>query len=398
MHHDNDQHSKSEQMDSLLNKEKSPTSSPSRKKTVFEEDVVEVVDMFESPDKEEIEVDEQTKSLLEDRIKQLELVIQADQEEKDKLKLEINKFKCKNSTAESAFGGFTQTINKKPFKIPDHLDGVQDKHLTRLRGFKMRYCAIPDGACLTNCLTAHISCTEDEIERRLSNMRVNHHIADNFDSYYKNKFILTYIETIRVGVNSRTVKCSTREEFLSFLRSEESLCAFSNSQEILAIPNMLNITVRIFSFGINGDESRCEWTEVIPDPQMSATAHFPQGWVPDLYLYNSDQSHYDLLVAEDHRLALLGLIGSKKSVKEDDITDNNDCLDHSDDGWKSVRHKKKQKNASEKILKEDNPKIYNKKDFEELNEEVSLSNSKAKDIEGWIHLLLLNLFQRRRKW
>ena len=83
------------------------------------------------------------------------------------------------------------------------------------------------------------------------------------------------------------------------------------------------------------------------------------------------------MVAEDHRLALLGLIGSKKSVKEDDITDNNDCLDHSDDGWKSVRHKKKQKNASEKILKEDNPKNYNKNDFEELNEEVSLSNSKA---------------------
>ena len=72
---------------------------------------------------------------------------------------------------------------------------------------------------------------------------------------------------------------------------------------------MLNITVRIFSYGIGGDETKCEWKEVSPDPEMAATAHFPRGWVPDMYLYHSDQTHYDLLVSEDHRLALLGLVG-----------------------------------------------------------------------------------------
>ena len=70
-----------------------------------------------------------------------------------------------------------------------------------------------------------------------------------------NKIILPYIETVGVGVNSRTVRCNTREEFLAFLRSENSLCVFSN---LLAIANMLNITVRIFSYGIGGDESKCE--------------------------------------------------------------------------------------------------------------------------------------------
>ena len=50
---------------------------------------------------------------------------------------------------------------------------------------------------------------------------------------------------------------------------------------------------------------------------MAATAHFPRGWVPDMYLYHSDQTHYDLLVAENHHLALLGLVGGKGKKEEE---------------------------------------------------------------------------------
>ena len=109
----------------------------------------------------------------------------------------------------------------------------------------MKYCPIPDGACLTNCLTAHISCTEDIEERT-----INNHFADNFYNFYSNKIILPYIETVGVDKYSRKVICRTREEFLDFLRSEDSLCVFSNSQELLAIANMLNLTIRIFSCGV----------------------------------------------------------------------------------------------------------------------------------------------------
>ena len=96
------------------------------------------------------------------------------------------------------------------------------------------------------------------------------------------------------------------------MRSEDSLCAFSNSQELLAIANMLNINIKIFTYGIGGEETRCEWKEICPDPVMAATAHFHEGWVPDMYLYNLDQTHDDLLVGEDHWLALLGLVATKR--------------------------------------------------------------------------------------
>ena len=77
----------------------------------------------------------------------------------------------------------------------------------------MRYVAPSDGACFTNCLTTHISCTEDVEERRINIRRVNHHIADNSDNYYKYKIILPYIETVGVGEKRRSAHCNTRKEF-----------------------------------------------------------------------------------------------------------------------------------------------------------------------------------------
>ena len=56
-----------------------------------------------------------------------------------------------------------------------------------------------------------------------------------------------------------------------------------------------------------------------PDPEMSQYADFPPGAVPDMYLYNSDNCHFDLLVADNSRLAVLGLIsmeGASMKIKE----------------------------------------------------------------------------------
>ena len=377
----------------------SPSSSPLRKKTYVQdindvemkdtEDIeADAMDSFEdstenmknSTDKVELDnalkretketnekFNENIKCILEERIKELELIIENDKAEKIRLNDEIAKLVNKKKE-EHEVGAFKSTINKKPFEIPNHLKSVHEEHIKNLRGFKMRYCSIPDGACLINCLTAHISCTENETERKINNRRVNNHIADNFDKFYHNKISLPYIETVGVGFKAKTVRKNTREEFLEFLRSEDSLCAFANSQEIFAIANMLNITIWIFSYGVGGDNSRTQWTEFGPDPTMSDSAHFPKGWVPDMYLYNSDQTHYDLLVAEDHRLALLGLVGGENNDK---------CASQSSaDDWKVVGLNKKNKHAAEKLLLDNKDVDYDDKDLEELDDEIVLTNSK----------------------
>ena len=141
-----------------------------------------------------------------------------------------------------------------------------------------------------------------------------------------------------------------------------------------AIANMLNIKVKIFSYGIGGDVTRCEWKEIHPDPEMTKFAIFPKGFVPDLFLYNSDQSHYDLLVAEDHKLAILGLVEFPQEEKEH-ITDEKESVN----GWKVQRAKSKKSLSSEMLIMEDNQtEEYDEIDLEELDEEVEIAKGKKR--------------------
>ena len=232
-------------------------------------------------------------------------------------KLEENMKSLVQKTNEKVTPNVNFSNKKRP--IPNHLTAVKEEHLKDLAGYKMKCDGNPGGDCLSSCTTIHLSNTKDGSERRRVNQRVNHHIADHFDTYYCNKISLPYSETVGVGSSARQVTCTNREELLQFLRSESSLCAYSNSQELLAICNMLNIKIHIFTYAVGGDETKWSWNTVCPDPEMTQYADFPPGAVPDMYLYNSDNCHFDLLVADNSRLAVLGLIsmeGASMEIKE----------------------------------------------------------------------------------
>ena len=210
-------------------------------------------------------------------------------------------------------------VSQEVKPIPDHLSPVQGKHLKDLLGIRMKCDGNMEGDCLSSCTTMHLSNTRSNSERKRVNGRINHHIADHYDTFYKTKISLPYSETVGVGENARQVTCATREEFLSFLRSEESLCAYSNSHELLAIANMLNMKIHIFTYGIRGNSDNWGWNSIFPDPEMAQYSKFGQGTLPDMLLYNSDSTHYDLLVKDNSRLAVLGLISiseEKEAEKE----------------------------------------------------------------------------------
>ena len=81
----------------------------------------------------------------------------------------------------------------------------------------MTYKTIGNGACLENALAVHVY--EDETEGPKVKRRINNHVADNWDTYYKYKIELPYTEVVGVGENAKTVTKNTREEMLEFLRS-----------------------------------------------------------------------------------------------------------------------------------------------------------------------------------
>ena len=218
----------------------------------------------------------------------------------------------------------------------------------------MRYETIPNGDCSENALSVHVY--EDEKEGPKVKRRINHHVADNWDNYYKNKITLPYKEVVGVGAKTQTVEKETREEMLEFLRSEESLMVYSNTQELIAIANLFNINIFIFTY--RGDTGW--WNEVCPDPEMAASAEIKFGkWAPDMYLYHSDDTHYDLLVDENSRLAL-GLLAGKVGFT-----------------WNSVpSNKEKSKVSEEKLLMEEVI-IVDDDTMNEYQEEITLVRGKS---------------------
>ena len=186
-----------------------------------------------------MEANELIKRMLENRIKELEKQVEdmKEQQKQDKL-AQVNLQQQFNQIKAN------QDKHKKP-EIPKHLSGVQRKHLTILRGYRMVFKADPNGACLQNCAAVHIY--EDQDEGPKLKKRLNNHVADNWH-YYRNKIVLPYVEQVGVGEYAETVVISTENEMIDFLRSDDSIMVYSNTQEMLAIANMFNMNISIFTF------------------------------------------------------------------------------------------------------------------------------------------------------
>ena len=326
-----------------------PSSSPPRKKkeTEVEEEINDSVEMMDIG----IEANDIVFKMLEERIKELEC-------NKTELENEIKKLKSEPSDLSA------NIISKKP----KHLFKVHEANLPKLKGYSWRYRALANGACANNCLAVHIYENEDEGEN--VKRRTLDHIADNYYNYYQNKIGLPYVETVGVGEKSTTVEIETDDDMIKFLRSDKALKVYSNTHELLAMANLYNIRINVFSYGGSGEDG---WTQICPDPKMVSEAQAKLGQcIQDAALYHSYDTHYDLLVKRDSRIALLGLEAG---------TPNSDSEERGDtsDEWISVKNMKK--NASkvgksaneEELLVETETQESNNPD---LVEEITLVESK----------------------
>ena len=167
--------------------------------------------------------------------------------------------------------------------------------------------------------------------------------------------ISTQVEiVVEVGVE---LGKNTEKELLEFLRSDESLFVYSNHQELQATANLYDMNINVFTYG--GDFER--WTKITPDPKMVAEADAKIGkLIPDMALYHNLDSHYDLLVKDDSRLAFLGLLAGASSHnfenKEASNMEKVDQTDQANTEWETVTRKRKGMGIpkqAEKLLEEE---------------------------------------------
>ena len=324
----------------------SPSSSPPAKKhggLIGEEELQEAMDMDI-----QIEANDFINRMLQNRIEELE-------KELAKLKEEKEMAKLKSGTR----------------KISKYLAPVMTAHLPKLRGYRQRYRAKPNGACLDNCLAVHVY--EDENEGPRVKKRVNKHVADNWDAYYKNIIPLPFEETVGVGPNAKVIKKSTRDEMLEFLYSDESLMVYSDSQMIHAMANLYNISIFTFTYGRGGET----WNVVSPDPEMSKAVEISFGkWLPDMALYHSEDIHFDLLVRDDSRLAQMGPLaglGQVHGMADAAEAANDGLVNSTDDESQYGKQNNSSKNQSNEVFLMEDKAENGDKDIEE---EKNLFNSK----------------------
>ena len=244
-------------------------------------------------------------------------------------------------------------IDEVPIGVPEvsvKIHPVDPNHIPLLRGYRSYYQVKADGACLTNSASLHLFGNQDNGMK--VKKTINYHIADNIN-HYRNFISFPFKETIGVGKSAKEVFIHSEEEYMFFLRSEESLKVYTNSQEMMALAKMFNINIDIFSFG----GKSVGWNRVSPYSEVKFddnTEHKVSA--SDMALYHSSDNHFDLLINEDNTAAC-----DTQSIKSTNM--------HSND-----THEKITNNALELLLTDDNQVT---KDHKEIDEEIVLPNTSA---------------------
>ena len=246
------------------------------------------------------------------KIQDLELMVENLRKEN------IGKEQDKYKSVDTSVNNVTKTRPTPTPKIPSHLRQVNPQHLPLLKGYKMICPAVGNGACGTNCGLIHIMEDNDKKSSMQMKRKINEHIADHYDSVYKNVIGLPYTETV-FGEKEMQV-CNTPEELKEFLRSDRGLQVYSNMQEMQAMSNIFNMAIDVFTYGtrigIDGQNYQVsEWMErILPMAEAINLAEYREGHFPPMALYHSNDNHFDLLVADNSRLVTNGLLGSAETA------------------------------------------------------------------------------------
>ena len=198
---------------------------------------------------------------------------------------------------------------------------TETKEKTMMRDSMLIFPILGDGACLYNALAAFLY----EDQKQSANLRrMAHQFIVMHWWYWKQYIPLPFTEQVGVGSRKVLITKVTEKELHEFLLSDESLLMWSTHTDIAVLANMCNMTISTFTYNVP-NQPHCLRTTP-PDPYLTHYSALDASAARDVALYNSNNSHYDLLVTPDSGLALLGTVFSNLPQEEDVITLEEDLV------------------------------------------------------------------------
>merc|ERR1712240_617450 len=199
--------------------------------------------------------------------------------------------------------------NTKIKRLDDNLESLFSEVGLDIQDYVI-YKAKPDGACASNCVA--IALHHDEGQGQYVRRNINNYIVEHWE--YQKQFMV-FPHTQMVGKQEITF---AEEEYLKFLsKDERSGMLWMEYTDLQAVANYFQVTVHILTTDVkNVKGSKARWTHLEPDARMKSHSQIQQE-LPDVWMLHVDNTHFDLIIKKDNRLATEGgLEQSNRSEKQ----------------------------------------------------------------------------------
>ena len=126
------------------------------------------------------------------------------------------------------------------------------------------------------------------------------HFIKNWD-YWKEIFVFPFERDVG---NGNSVRCDNEVELFEFLiNSEEGAYMWRGHEDFSAVSSAYQFNIKIITVENNSDPV----VNIIePNPALVGVSELPAGKIPDMVLLHEKDSHYNLVIPENCRLALEG--------------------------------------------------------------------------------------------
>ena len=126
-----------------------------------------------------------------------------------------------------------------------------------------------------------------------------------------------------VGIGNKKKFDNEAELFEFFINSKEGAFMWRDHEDFAALSNIYQFVIKIITV-THFDDQHPEVTIIEPDPGFSHVGSIPSGGVPEMLLFHTKDTHYDLVVPKESKLAKEGGLDYQRKQNQEKSNNKED--------------------------------------------------------------------------